>query len=55
MHTESADAITEALIRVLPQRELRESLSTRSFKRAQDFGLHASVRQWEDALNLIEK
>jgi len=48
--TESADAMAGALIEVLSQRELRESLSALSNRRAQDFGLDASLRQWEDAL-----
>lgn len=43
--TESADAIAEALMKVLSQGELKKSLSTRSFKRAQDFGLDGSMRQ----------
>lgn len=53
--TESADAIAEALIGVPSQGEPRERLPSRSFRRAQDFGLDASMRQWEDALNRIEE
>jgi glycosyltransferase involved in cell wall biosynthesis len=48
--TENADAIAEALIRVLSDNQLRAGLSELSLKRAKDFDLEPSLKQWEDLI-----
>jgi len=47
---EDPGAIAEALLRVLSDRGLRETLSNLSFERAQDFSLDASLSQWEEII-----
>jgi glycosyltransferase involved in cell wall biosynthesis len=47
---EDPNAVAEALIRVLSDKELQETLSNLSLKRAQDFGFETSLEQWEDAI-----
>ncbi|HZV46168.1 MAG TPA: glycosyltransferase [Thermodesulfovibrionales bacterium] len=48
--TENADALAEALIRVLADKKLRAGLSELSLKRAKDFDLETSMKQWEDVI-----
>jgi glycosyltransferase involved in cell wall biosynthesis len=48
--SENADALAEALIRVLSDNKLRETLSDLSLKRAKDFDLETSLKQWEDVI-----
>jgi glycosyltransferase involved in cell wall biosynthesis len=43
---EDPDAIADALIRVLSDSELRDTLSNLSLKRAQDLDLETSLKQW---------
>jgi len=47
---EDPGAIAEALLRVLSDRGLQETLSSLSFERAQDFSLNASLSQWEEII-----
>jgi glycosyltransferase involved in cell wall biosynthesis len=47
---ENADAIADALIRVLSDDKLREGLSELSLIRAKDFDLEASLKQWEEII-----
>jgi glycosyltransferase involved in cell wall biosynthesis len=47
---EDPDAIADALIRVLSDNELRDTLSKLSLKRAQDFDLETSLKQWENII-----
>jgi glycosyltransferase involved in cell wall biosynthesis len=47
---ENPDAIAEALITVLSDNKLRETLSDLSLKRAKDFDLETSLKQWEDVI-----
>jgi glycosyltransferase involved in cell wall biosynthesis len=48
--TENVDALAEALIRVLADNKLRSGLSELSLKRAKDFDLETSMKQWEDVI-----
>ena len=48
--SENADALAEALIRVLEGNKLRAGLSELSLKRAKDFDLETSMKQWEDVI-----
>lgn len=47
---EDPGAIAEALLRVLSDRGLQETLSGLSLERAQDFSLDASLSQWEEII-----
>jgi glycosyltransferase involved in cell wall biosynthesis len=47
---EDPDAIADALIRVLSDSELRDTLSKLSLKRARDFDFETSLKQWENTI-----
>ncbi len=48
--TEDPDAVADALINILKDKDFRETLSKLSLKRAQDFSLEALMKQWEDVI-----
>ena len=49
---EDPEAIADKLLRVLPDIELRRSLSGRSLLRAQDFNLETFLEQWEELIEI---
>jgi glycosyltransferase involved in cell wall biosynthesis len=51
---EDPGAIAEALLRVLSDRGLQQTLSSRSFERAQDFSLDAQLSQWEEIILSVQ-
>lgn len=51
--TEDPCALANAIIRVLSDVDLRESLSKSSLKRSQDFNIETSLKQWEDVISAI--
>ena len=49
---EDPEAIADKLLRVLPDIELRRTLSGRSLLRAQDFNLETFLEQWEELIEI---
>ncbi len=47
---ENPDALADAIIKVLTDKELRQNMSRLSLERAQFFNIEKSLKQWEDII-----